>query len=101
MESAHRAGTQAMAHRPSKARRFVGKRGHRFREHGDRPARVDGFSERSGRVISTCESGFRERIWATVSQDGDFYDVSVLVAFPGPSSCEKACTVILCACANC
>ena len=25
------------------------------------PARVAGFNERSGRVISACESGFREK----------------------------------------
>jgi len=32
----------------------------RSKEHGGRHARVAGFSERSGRVIRTCESGFRE-----------------------------------------
>lgn len=34
--------------------------GHAFKEHGGGHARGAGFSERSGRVLSTCESGFGE-----------------------------------------
>lgn len=40
---------------------LFGSAGQTFREHGEMPARVAGFSERSGRVISTCECGFREK----------------------------------------
>ena len=40
---------------------LFGNAGQTFREHGEMPARVAGFSERSGRVISTCACGFREK----------------------------------------
>lgn len=62
MESADRASTQAMERRPIAGQDgLFSSAGRTFREHGEMPAKVAGFRERSGRVMSTCESAFREK----------------------------------------
>ena len=62
MESAHRAGTQGMAHRPiARQEGSLGSAGTGSGSMATGPREVAGCSERSGRIIGTCESGFREK----------------------------------------
>ena len=50
------------------------------------PARVAGFSERSGRVISTCESGFREEDLLSGESLEDVHGALAEWALPGGRS---------------
>ncbi len=87
VESAHRASTQGMERRLIAGQDgLFGSAGHTFREHGEMPARVAGFSERSGRVISACESGFREEDLLSGESLEDVHGALAEWALPGGRS---------------
>src|SRR5712692_12080027 len=92
MESAHRAGTQAMEHRPIAGQEgSFGSAGQTFREHGEMPARAAGLSERSGRVIRTCECGFREKDLGSGESFEDVHGALAERARPGSRLVQGRC----------
>jgi hypothetical protein len=92
MESGHRAGSRAMERglMAGQDGLFLSA-GHRFREHGERHARVAGFSERSGRVIRTCESGFREEDLGSGESFEDVHGALAERARPGRRLVQRRC----------
>ncbi len=62
---------------------LFGSAGQTFREHGEMPARVAGFSERSERVISTCECGFREKDLGSGESFEDVHGALAAGTLPG------------------
>ena len=65
--------------------------GHTFREQGERPARVGGFSEGSGRVIRTCESDFREEDLGSGESFKDVHGALAEGAGPGSRLVQGRC----------
>jgi hypothetical protein len=65
--------------------------GHTCSEHGKTHARVAGFSRRSGRVISTCQSGFREEDLGSGESFDDAHRALAEGALPGSRLVRGRC----------
>jgi hypothetical protein len=65
--------------------------GHTFREHGGRHSRVAGFSQRSGRVIRTRKSGFREEDLGGGEPFEDVHGALAERAWPGSRLVQGRC----------
>jgi len=91
-ESAHRAGPRAMECGLIAGQAgLLWSAGHTFREHGRRHSRVAGFSERSGRVIRTRKSGFREEDLGGGEPFEDVHGALAERAWPGSRLVQGRC----------